>query len=221
MSFRNAKLACLVATVALGVGCGKKSAEDAERDWNKTQENAQKYASKYPAAKAIIDDLSKQAKADFDEAKKADEKSRSDKIQLAVDKLGKPLEAFGTYEAEYAKLDALQHDKDLMGALSAADFNPLDQAASAAKKKGCCILQPTEKSCSDLPGTCAAGPALANMGDLKAKLEGAIADMTAAEKALEAKKPKPAAAPAPAGSAAKPPAPAGSAAPAAPAGSGK
>jgi polyhydroxyalkanoate synthesis regulator phasin len=210
MVFRNATLAGFIAAVTLGIGCGPKSAADMEKDFNAVVENAQKYASKYPAAKAVIDDLTKQAKADFDEAKKADEKSRADKMSVAVDKLGKPLEVFKTYEGEWTKLDGLQHDKDLM-ALSAAEFNPLDQAASAAKKKACCIIQPTEKICSDLPGTCATGvPPLANMGDLKAKLEGALTDMQAAEKALVAKKPKPAAPAAPAGSAA----PKGSAAPA-------
>jgi len=209
MAFGDAKLVYLIAVIALGAGCGKKSAEDTERDWHATEESAQKYASKYPAAKAVIDDLTKQAKADFEEAKKADEKSRADKMQVAVDRLGKPLEVFKTYEAELAKLDALLHDKALTTTLSAADFQPLDQAASAAKKKACCILQPNEKSCSDLPGTCAPGPALANMGDLDAKLESAVTDLENAEKALAAKKPKPAAPAAPAGSAA----PVGSSAP--------
>ncbi|MBA3538015.1 MAG: hypothetical protein H0T79_00150, partial [Deltaproteobacteria bacterium] len=166
----QAKLVCVIAAVTLAVGCGKKSAEDLERDWHAIEGNAQKYASKYPAAKVVIDDLTKQAKADFDEAKKADEKSRPDKMHVAVDRLGKPLEIFATYEGEVAKLDTLLHDKDLMNSLSAADFKPLDKAATAAKKKACCIVQPTDKACSDLEGTCAGGAAPVNMGDLRNQL---------------------------------------------------
>ena len=103
-------------------------------------------------------------------------------MSVAVDKLAKPLAVFKNYERrEMVKLDALLNDKDITS-MSAADFKPLDQQASAAKKKGCCLLQPNEKSCSDLQGTCATGgPAFSNMGDLKGKLEGAISDMTAAE----------------------------------------
>ena len=200
VGFRDATVGFTVA-VLLSVGCGPKSAEDTERDWNKTEEDAQKYASKYPAAKPVIDDLAKQARADFDEAKKADDKTKAGKMQVAVDKLGRPLEAFKIYEDEWKKLDALQHDKDLM-AMSAADFKPLDDAATAAKKNACCILQPNDKACSDLAGTCAPGPAAANMGDLKGKLEGAITGMQNADKALAAKKPKPTVPAAPAGSAA-------------------
>jgi len=197
---RHTKLVCFIIAAAAAIGCGKKSAEDLERDWNATEQNAQKYASKYPTAKPLIDDLTKQAKADFDEAKKADEKSRPDKMQVALDRLSKPLDVFKTYETEVGKLDALLNDKTLMGSLSAADFKPLDQMSSAAKKKACCILQPNEKACSDLQGTCGAAPTLANMGDLDAKLESAVNDIKEAEKALEAKKPKPAAPAAPAGS---------------------
>jgi hypothetical protein len=197
MSFRNVKIMCVTAIMALGVGCGPKSAEDTEKDWNKTKEDAQKYASKYPAAKPVLDDLMKTSQADFDAAKKADDKTKADKMGVAVDKLRSPLGVFKSYEDEWKNLDTLQHDKDLM-AMSAADFKPLDDAATAAKKQACCILQPSDKACSDLTGTCAPGPAPANMGDLKGKLEPAIAAMQAADKALAAKKPKPAAPAAPA-----------------------
>jgi hypothetical protein len=216
---RHLTLLSFVVAAFVFTGC-KKSAEDVQKDWNTTEQNAQKYSAKYPAAKAVIDDLTKQAKADFEEAKKVTDKSKADKMKVAEEKLSKPLEVFSKYEASVSKLDGLLNDKTLMGSLSAADFKPLDTAAQAAKKKGCCIVQPTEKSCSDLQGTCAAGPAPANMGDLTVQLEAAIKDIDAAAAPLEAKKPKPAApagsAAAPAGSAAA--APAGSAAPA-PAGS--
>jgi hypothetical protein len=73
----QAKLVCVTAALVFTIGCKKKTAEDLERDWHATEENAQKYASKYPAAKPVIEELAKQAKADIDEAKKADEKSRA------------------------------------------------------------------------------------------------------------------------------------------------
>lgn len=233
MVCHQAKVLFVIAALMLSA-CGKKSAADLEKDWNATEQNAQKYASKYPAAKPVIDELTKQAKADFDEAKKADEKQRADKMNVALDRLSKPLEIFPRYESAVAKLDGLLNDKALMTSLSAADFKPLDTQATAAKKRGCCIVQPTEKACSDLQGTCAAGAAPANMGDLTNQLEMAIKDIDLATKALEAKKPAVAgsagsaapasgsAAPA-AGSAAPAAASAGSAAPAgsaaAPAGS--
>lgn len=198
MMIRQVMFVCVLAA-SLGLGCGKKSAEDTERDWHSTQETAQKYAAKYPAAKPVIDDLTKQASADFEEAKKAADDSKASKMQVAVDRLGKPLEEFKTYETELAKLDALATDKDIQNSLSAADFKPLDAQTSAAKKRACCILQPSDKACSDLPGTCPTGQTIANMGDLDAKLDAAVADMKTAEAALAAKKPKPAT---PAGSAA-------------------
>lgn len=190
------KIACLVAAAVFAVACGKKSAEDHEKDWNKTVEDAQKYASKYPGAKGVLEDLQKSAKADFDEAKKAAEDQKAGKMEVAVDKLAKPLEVFKKYEDETGKLDALLKDKDIMNSMSAGDYKPLETAAIAAKKKGCCVVNPSDKACSDLQGTCDTVK-IANMGDLKAKLEGAIGDMQAAEKPLADKKPKPAA---PAGS---------------------
>lgn len=211
----NIKVAVLIGAIGLFAGC-KKSPEAAKKEWNQAVEDAQKYSSKYPAAKAAIDDLKKKAEADFEEAKKADSKTQGDKMSAAADELSSPLKVFANYEDEWKKLSALQTDKELMS-MSAADFNPLNKAADDAKKQACCILQPTEKVCSDLVGTCPTpAPTIANMGDLKAKLEPAVAAMDAAQKGLAAKK-KPAA---PAGSAAgsAAAAPAGSAAPA-PAGS--
>nr|HEX4316075.1 hypothetical protein [Kofleriaceae bacterium] len=211
---RSAMIMGLAATVAVGFGCGKKSAEDTERDWHTTTETAQKYASKYPAAKPVIDDLTKQAQTDFDDAKKATGDAQASKMQVAVDRLGKPLDVFKNYETEVGKLDALLTDKEIMNSMSAGDFKPLESAGIAAKKKGCCLLMPNDKTCTDLQGTCPPPAPFANMGDLKAKVESAISDMQAAEKPLAAKKPAKAA---PAGSAA----PAAGSAKAAGSGSGK
>nr|HEX4314755.1 hypothetical protein [Kofleriaceae bacterium] len=199
MTMTIRKLMFVSVMVAALAACGKKSAEDTERDWHATLETAQKYSSKYPAAKPVIDDLTKQATADFEEAKKAADDAKASKMQVAVDRLGKPLDAFKGYETEVGKLDGLLGDKDIMNGMSAGDYKPLESAGIAAKKKGCCLLNPTDKTCSDLQGTCPPPVVFANMGDLKAKLDGAIADMQAAEKPLAAKKP---AAAAPAGSAA-------------------
>ena len=176
------------------LGCGKKSAADLEKDWNAAVENTQKYAAKYPAVKPVLDDLTAKAKVDFEDAKKAPEDGRADKMNVAVDRLTSPIATFASYETEVTKLDTLLQDKDLMN-MSAADFKPLETAGIAAKKKACCILQPTQKACSDLQGTCDSSPPVANIGELKAKLEAAITDLRDASKALEQKKPKPAAPP--------------------------
>lgn len=183
--------ACLVAVMGFASAC-KQSAEDVERSWNTAEQDAQKYASKYPVAKPAIDELLKTAKAEFDEAKKADEKTRADKMKVSVDKVASANKIFADYEAEVTKLETLANDSDFKKSLNGEEYEQLlgpKSGATTSRKKACCLLQPDAKSCSDLSGTCDKGATVANFGDLKAKLEPAVTEIKAATKALEAKKP--------------------------------
>ena len=163
----------LFSFIALIVGCGPPSAADMEKAWHSGEETAQKRASQYPAFKPAIDDLLTKTKADFDAAKKADEKSRGEQMKVAVDKLASSLKPFDTYEPELDKLNKLMKDKDLND-LPASKFNPPNDAAKDALKKADSIIKESKP---------------ANMGEAQAKLEEATKAIKDAEGGLEALKP--------------------------------
>lgn len=163
----------LLGFAALVVACGPPSAEDMEKAWHTNEENAQKYAAKYPGMKPAIDDLLSKTKAEFDEAKKADEKSRGEKMKVAVDKVASSMKIFDSYEAEVDKLNKLLKDKDL-NELPASKFNAAADPAKEALKKAEGMLKDSKP---------------ANMGDAKAKLEEAIKNLQSSSAALEALKP--------------------------------
>ncbi|NUP09419.1 MAG: hypothetical protein HOW73_25480 [Polyangiaceae bacterium] len=165
--------AWLFVVMALLVGCGPPSAEDMEKQWHSSEENAQKYAAKYPGFKTALDDLLKSTKAEFDEAKKGDEKTRGEKMKVPVDKVSSSIKIFETYEAESDKLSKLLKDKDL-NELPASKFNAVADPAKEALKKAEAMLKDSKP---------------ANMGEAKAKLEEAIKSLQASSKALEALKP--------------------------------
>ncbi len=161
------------ALVALLVACGPPKPEDMEKAWHTNEENAQKYAAKYPGFKGAIDDLLSKTKAEFDEAKKADEKKRGEQMKVAVDKLQSSIKPFETYESERDKLDKLMKDPDVL-AQPASKVLPAMDAAKTATKNADDMLKNGK---------------LANMGEGKAKLEEATKSIQDASKALEALKP--------------------------------
>ena len=164
-------MAMLLATSA----CGGPSETDMEGAWNKAEQNAQKYASKYPSFKGAIDELVASSKTSFDEAKKADEKVRGEKMKVAVDKVTGSLAPFEAYEKALEGLQVLMKDKELND-LPASKFNPANEAAKEAIKKG-------EETLKSSP---------ANMGEAKGKIEAAVKGLEEAAKGLDSLKAKPA-----------------------------
>lgn len=165
---------CLFGLFAfLIAACGPPKAEDMEKAWHTNEENAQKFAAKYPGFKTAIDDLLKNAKAEFDEAKKGDEKTKGEKMKVPVDKVASSIKIFETYESELAKLEGLLKDKDIND-MPRSKTESAFKNADAGKTKADDMLKKGN---------------FANMGEGKAKLEDAIKMIQDASKELEALKP--------------------------------
>src|SRR5437870_12810890 len=87
----------LLGVGALAQGCTP-SAEEMEKQWHGQKENVQKYESKYPGFKDALEALLNDGQKDFDEAKKADEKSRADKMKAINGRVAESLKVFESYE---------------------------------------------------------------------------------------------------------------------------